>query len=322
MKFQLRSLIATTLLMSISSISNAAGFFAPTKDGSPLAKVHSAYLAGDFKKMTSEMKKTFEAYPNDPQVKENVFAVLQKAYEIGGKGAVPVDWSLPDDITSFKASVRITEKDEPQYFFKIYGNTVKGKYIKQLKVTRFPNQVILDKEAGVGEWEEERNNKEPDFGFQTAKSRQAIPGGLYSFYLEMADGQFTDGWFLMEDDINSTATPRVTVPASNEVFQTGNPTFRWADFTSPQYKNTERRSVWMGVSRSEAPYYQWDIQWEMFKFDPRVEEVIVGSPDGEGVNKLSNGNYVFVIKYNERRNFGDLIISRDSAVIRSFSVRQ
>jgi hypothetical protein len=71
-----------------------------------------------------------------------------------------------------------------------------------------------------------------------------------------------------------------------------------------------------------APYYQWDIQWEMFKFDPRVEEVIVGSPDGEGVNKLSNGNYVFVIKYNERRNFGDLIISRDSAVIRSFSVRQ
>lgn len=296
-----------------------------TPSNSHLEKVHSAYLAKDFSRMVGEIKNTFETANPDPLVQSNLLALLRKAYDLQGTSGLPVDWQLPEEILRMRVGVRRGGSEIPEYQLKIYGQIKEPGVIKQLKVRRFPNQVLADKMAGIGYWEEipEDDGKTIHFDLNSNNSRQPIPGGLYLLDLELNNGKTVAGWFLLEDDSNATASPNVLVPAVGETFHTGTPTFRWDDFRSPQYRPTESRVVWMAINLANPPDDKYDPKWEFYSESPSLTNITVGlPPNGPSGPGLANGRYKFTIKYMERRRFGDLLISREAATSRFFAIEK
>jgi hypothetical protein len=323
MIFDFSKFILIGVLMAFPCFSQAGEFF--SQEHSTLGKVHSAYLARDFRKMAVAMKDALMAQPDDPQVKENVLRLYKKAYEVQGQNGVPADWQLPDEITKMRITVRRIQKDLPEFSLKVSGNTIQAKIIKQLQVIHYPDQIVLDKRSAIGEWKEGpgKNSVDFEYQFQGRKSRQQVATGLYLLKVELTNGKSVDGWFLVDDDMNASTTPEVSSPAVGETFTTGNPKFIWVDFRSPEYKPYEHRSVWIGVSRAEPPNYDWDKKWQLWVDSPTLQQTTVGpTSGGTGVSKLENGRYVFVINYGERRRFGDVMIGRDCMTNRTFIVQQ
>lgn len=326
MKNHLRALLSVAAISGLASpLADATGFFGQDTGNPELTRVSEAYLAGDLGRMAVEIKNALAAQPNDPVVRENVLGLLRKAYETAGQNGIPADWHLPDEITKMKITVRTAHKDLPEYTLKVYGDVTALGVIRQLRVTRFPDQVVLDKLAKVGEFEDSVDSldKTLEYNYESPKSHQPVPTGLYLLHIELASGKATEGWFIVDDDMNATATPDVAAPAVGETFATGNPTFRWTNFQSPQYKPYEMRALWMGVSTSEPPAYDWNKKWELYERNPTVQEATVGvTAEGQGVSKLENGRYLVVIDYHERKRFGDVLIGRDCATSRQFTVKQ
>lgn len=322
MKKNLPKLAIALSILSISSIALASNFLNQDTTVPALNKASAAYLAGDFKKMTVEIKNVFLAQPNDPLIKENAFELLNKAYQVSGERGIETDWHLPSEITNMKISVRRDQNDVPKYALTIYGNLTASGMIKQLRVTHFPDQVIMDKLAGIGDFSDEEDAKTPGFFYVGNNNHEPIPTGLYLLRVELINGKVVDGWFLIDEDMNATANPDVTAPAMGQVFQTGNPTFRWLNFQTPQYKPYETRSVWIGVSKVTSSDHN-DQKWILHQNSPILQEATIGSTvDGIGVRKLDDGRYFFQIKYHERKRFGDVLIGRDAMTTRAFSVRQ
>jgi len=311
------------LVLSVPFVSHAQGFFSGSE--TPLTRAHQAYLTGDFKTMAVNLRQALEENPTDSLVKENALSLLGKAYEVADKGQFQVDWRLPDEITMLKIGAKRTFKDDVTYRFTVYGSTAHLKSITQLQVIQFPDQVILDKQAGIGNWDD-TNTIPPtghDFSIETNKSRQPVAGGLYLLNITLSDGTQTKGWFILDDDINASTSPRVMTPSMDQVFTTGNPTFFWQNFITPEYKPFERRSFWVGISRFEPPHYDWNEVWGYYEGPSKREQITIDSHgEGGSVSKLEKGSYVFYINYHERRNFGDLIITRDSTTSRNFKISQ
>lgn len=310
------------IILALSLNVYATTFFGSEDEA--LSKAHIAYLKKDFKTMALELKNVLMQSSNDLQVKENVFSLLRASSDYRKQEGIPADWRLPDEILKMNVGIRFVQKSEARYLLAIQGDVVKPGLFKQLKLTRFPDQVVLDKQAGIGRWEEQTYaDRKPEYGFYSEKSREPVPGGLYILRVELQNGKSVDGWFLIDDGRNSTAAARIAVPSDGETFRTGNPTFHWADFHSPQYQPYERRGLWMAVSRSEPPKYEWDMVWDLWNGSPNISEVTIGKEDeANGVSKLEPGHYIFVLKYSERTRFGDVNISRDSITQRPFMVGQ
>jgi len=301
----------------------AQGFFADS-DGN-LVRAHEAYLAGDLRTMADSLHKSLEDHPGDTTVRDNALALLEKAYETADGGDIPVNWRLPEEITTMRVSVKYSARNSGEYNFRVYGTTVHDKAIAQLQVVQAPDRVVLDKQAGIGEWYDQSKIDTLDhvFELQSRKSRVPVEAGLYLLNVTLADGTQTKGWFLLDAGVNSSATPRVDVPSTDQVFTTGNPQFSWQDFKSPQYQPYEGRSIWVGVSRAEPPNYDWDEVWGSFEAPPTQEQITIDSHGDPGsLPKLNNGHYSFFIDFHERKKFGDLTISRDSITVRNFQVAQ
>lgn len=107
-----------------------------------------------------------------------------------------------------------------------------------------------------------------------------------------------------------------------ETFTTHNPTFKWDDFKSPEYKSHESRSLWMAVVQSEPPKYEWIPLWKLWEGNPVRNQVTVGAePDAVGSAQLPNGRYKLFLSYDEERRFGDLRLRRQSISVTPFSLK-
>ena len=98
-----------------------------------LDRAHEAFAAGDFLKMTSELKAALQEEPGDPLVRENALSLLRKSYEIRGKEGVPVDWHLPQGMTRLNVAVRRSDKQTPEYALRVDGVLTRPGLIQQLK---------------------------------------------------------------------------------------------------------------------------------------------------------------------------------------------
>jgi hypothetical protein len=324
MKSPIKFLFIVLSLLSLPGVSKAQGFF--SNPNGVLNAAQEAYLAGDFKTMVTNLKRALEDNPNDALVKENALDLLQKSYEVPGATEFPVDWRLPDEVKYLRVTSKRMVKDDVGYRLTVFGETVHPKMISQIQLIQYPDRVILDKQAGIGEWDDQIGLDPTiyQFHFETKKTRIPVTSGLYLLNLGFADGTQTKGWFILSDDINSTMSPSVGTPSVDQVFTSANPTFNWQNFVSPQYKPFERRAMWIGVMRSEAPNYNWDEVWGHYERGSISEEVTIGKTESEkgSVSKLENGHYIFFLDYHEIRKFGDLQISRDSITAKSFRIVQ
>jgi hypothetical protein len=111
-----------------------------------------------------------------------------------------------------------------------------GTQISQLRLIHYPNRVILDKRAGIGEFADEPDPRTPgelNFWMASDYRRESNEEGLYLLDLEMKGGEKMQGWFFLSKP-NATESPEVLSPSINQAFETRTPTFHWKDFISSE----------------------------------------------------------------------------------------
>jgi len=289
-----RFMLALTGLF-FSTMALAGNWFSQTKGKDALKEAHKAFLKDDYATMTVRLKNVLET--SDEDAKQNALQLLEKAYEARG-GNVPADWKLPSEISRLTFFLRRQRTPDGDTFgVKLMGTASQKGVIKQLQVVQYPSRTILDKENGIGSWEEEVDlGNGPEFQLQALRQPDPVSDGLYLLNLELANGKSTHGWFIVSNLLSSD-TPNVSVPAAGQTFMTPNPTLKWEDFHSPEYKSFERRSLWLATWGS--------THWETYLDDPSLTEITVGK-------SLADGQYSFLVGYREIRRFGDLRLARQS----------
>lgn len=285
-----------------------------------LVKAHQAYAHRDFLQMTTLVREVL-ADPNSGKVeRQNALALVGKAFD-ENKGKLPADWSLPAPLTNLKFKHNRKElPDGVEYAYQLAVNGPEADSVTNIKLVKFPSEVILDREAGVGEWSTEPDEGGFYFEMYGGDGRDALPEGLYLFTITTKDGTKFDGWFPLEN-LTSSASPTLDSPAVGETFTQPNPELRWQDFKSPEYKPSERRILAIDVGRLDGPTNGWTGVWSHYEQDPARTSAVIGvTPDSEGVEYLADGKYWMSLTYFEQRKFGDLKLRRGSRTARPFYV--
>jgi hypothetical protein len=114
------------------------------------------------------------------------------------------------------------------------------------------------------------------------------------------------GWFALHDHLSS-ASPVVTFPGVAD--RSGaRPTFRWLDFRSHELKPFENRHNALLLFDP-----QWNVCWSRWGEDASARQA---TPEKD----LLPGPYTLVVKFQERRSFGDVIVDRESSTAVPFEV--
>lgn len=317
---KMKRIFVTCLSLLLVNAASAASFY---RTDEPLSQAHAAFVAGDSLKMMTALRDSLMAQPYDQQIKKNALGLYQQAMAKNGVSGLPADWKLPEEITRMKIAVRHVENESSKFQLKVSGTTKEAGVIQQFQVTRYPDQIVMDKENKIGTYEEAISIKgEHEYDLQSLKSNKPLATGLYLLKCVLTSGKTVDGWFLIDEGMNSTTVPKVQAPSMDQVFTSGTPTFRWSNFQSPQYQPNEVRSLWVGIFRTDLGN-DWVKSWEKWLRAPALQELTVGltKPDA-GVNELENGQYMFVVNYHETRNFGDVSMVRDAVTDRPFKVQK
>jgi hypothetical protein len=281
-----------------------------------LESAHVSYANGDLKEMGLSIKSVLFSNA-EPEVKDNALKLLDRVYNESCDYTFPVDWKLPSLVKGLYMDIgRKSEPDGISYKTKISGHLNDPEAIQQIVVKRYPDTVIADKQAGIGEWELDIDEKDPrDIYFEIAiKDSVALKPGLYMIDITTKDSVETNGWFIVSDQLSS-ASPVVHTPSVGQHFTTTTPEFRWSDFRSPEYKPCESRRLRIFVAK--IPSDKWDLRWSFGKNDPMVTSANVGT---EGDGTLEPGKYWFTLYYKETRQFGEMELSRRSETNRQFYI--
>ena len=305
----------------------ASGFFDDTSaGGAALARAQQSYAAGDVKAAAEGIAQALKG-DVDPLVRSRALELLGSSYKEFGARGIPVDWQLPREITRMRVQVQARDSGDKSisYSIRVAGSDTAIGVIKQLQIVRYPDQVLLDKKAGIGNWGEDLDitDHKPYYWLGGPSSKTQIPGGLFFLNIEMASGEKTQGWFVMEDDMNSTATPELSSPSPGDVYDTATPTFTWTPFRSPEYKATDARTFFLGVEEITHDD-NWKDVWSYYPERVDNTEVTLGSiADSSGVSSLEAGKqYLVYLNFGERRYFGPLQIVRQSQTQRRFTVKK
>lgn len=255
--------------------------------------------------------------------KENLFAVLAKIRDWESKhGAIlPLGWDLPHDILTIVASNRRVAHpalDRTQFGISLYGVLRDDISIDQIQLIQYPNKVILDKQAGIGNWNyNQRSQSRPaTFSLGIDNLGESAKPGLYLMNIKIQNQPMVKGWLIMSR-VQAASTPQVKSPQINEIYHTNQPTIRWKNFESDDLKPMEQRKRKIHIHDAASDEGRWFFS-EIYA--DRSEEIKIGSPRAQGVTELRNGNYRFEISFEERRFFGGFLIGREAATQIPFSV--
>lgn len=312
-------------MLALTPLNSQASWFSSDVSTEPLYRAHEAYLRKDLRTMASEIKELFKDPKSDETSLKNGLALLEKAYSTRSGNGIPVDWKLPSEITKMKVTLGYHRRaNTDDYALNVSGTAQAIGTIKQLKVTRYPDQVVLDKQGNLGDWEDQIEPGDgPSFELDGPRTVRPAQEGLYLIHIELASGAVTEGWFILSNMVASDS-PVVQTPGIGDTFTTRNPTLKWNDFKSPEYQSHEGRSLWMAVVKSDPPLYEWIPVWTMWEGSPNRTQVTVGTEpnaDTGSVSQLADGGYNLYLSYKEERRFGDLRLGRKSITITPFQVR-
>jgi hypothetical protein len=246
----------------------------------------------------------------------NLVSIHEKLakYETQKGPIVPLDWALPDDIQYFVFNTMRhynPVKDRTEFDFGIFGILNQPGSIEQVQVIRYPNEVVLDRQAGIGDWTEGHlDTSEPIIQFGAESQPVGQKEGLYLLNVKARGKPMVNGWFVLS---RTTASASVVVrsPSPGEVYRTGAPTFRWSDFKSPEFKPFNQRKRMLGIHWRGAGIHEG--LWH-------TSEVYPNSSESDRVNGLENGSYAFKAQFEERWFFGSLLIGRGATTEIPFSV--
>lgn len=311
-------------MMALCLIGRADTWFQNQSVVDSLKFAHQNFLTNHFKEMAENIRDVLKDKNADENQKKNALALLEKTYTSRSGSAIPVDWKLPTELKKLKISVRHGRHNQEadNYRIVVAGTLQEKGIIRDLRITRYPDVVMLDKGKKMGEWIETIDPDEgPSYEFEGPEHNQPIPEGLYLLDIELANGKTTQGWVIL-NNLLASETPKLTVPALGQTFTTANPVMKFEDFRSPEYQSFEQRGLWLGVARFNPPDYKYDEVWSYYEQHPNRTEATIGAEPGSvGASKLENGKYYFIVSFKESRRFGDIRLDRQAVTAYPFFVK-
>jgi hypothetical protein len=290
--------------------------------GAEIRAAHEAYLENRLLDMNRDLKSALMKAPDDEGLLENAGKLLRAAHKRAGDEALPVDWSLPPEVSYLKLAVNRISFDRPAYRVQMNLDGPSEESLEQLKLTRYPEEVIIDKAGGVGETSVEVDSEGvTNFWFGTDYEEDAPKDGLYLLDIKIKDRPIVRGWVILSDMVASQS-PRIFSPAPGTVVRDAHPTFDFENFRTPEYVQGQRRNLYLRV-RVGMPGDENPEKWEAKIEEPALTRATLGvAPTiGEGLTELEEGAHRLQVIYEERERFGPIILGRQAASIVPFQVR-
>jgi hypothetical protein len=307
-----------SILSVFASVTTEAApnrFFVDPSFPSEVQAAHELYYQGKFDAMALEIKAALLKYPNDDAIRRDLLSLFDSSYELRGNGAISPDWKLPKGVTWMSAAFKKRMNSTTgviRHRFAMSINFAAGSDVEQVRVVRYPNQVLIDKQAGIGrvDYADEPNN-ERNIWVASPNQHDPVGDGLFLFDLKMSGGETLHGWFIGSRTTPSDS-PEVLSPTPNQIVTDAQPTFSWKNYVSSDYRNYEVRRVFVAASLANAN----DDAYQ------RMSSSKETPPTSIQVDKpLVSGDSVMRVSYRERRTFGPLTLSRESDTAQLFTLK-
>ena len=267
----------------------ATDWFAQKNPQVELQAAHEAYIEGDLDRTTLSIKEALKS--KDEDVRENAMALWKQTLVNHPNERQHADWVLPADVTKMVVNeIYSVRPDDDGYEMRIKGQLAKSGAMTQLQLIRYPNEIVLDKNAGTGRYSETIEDGKVIFELKrNRQTRHPLTEGLYLLNISTSDGKLTQGWFIMAN-LAATATPKILEPINGATFATGNPTIKWQDYRSPEYQSSESRLFYLWISDVNDTK---DVDLcAADQDDPTITQLTVGKEAGPQCDKaLPTGDY-------------------------------
>lgn len=245
--------------------------------------------------------------------KRNLLDMLKKLrkWETKNGQIVPLDWQLPKGftigITALTRSYDVST-DRLRFnvsFFSILDLPLE---VEQFKVTRYGGSVVIDKTAGIGDWNQGVMSwgNRPYVSAGSIHQDTPMPDGLYLITIKVKGQKAIDGWFFLHG--TSTTSPIVTSPQVNEKYTNLNPTFSFQNFTSIFLSPSDSRKLSVSIFHEGDNKQVWNTSY----INPKnITAFTLGHDVNQnGDSALVSGSYRLNLAFEERSYFGDLTIGR------------
>ncbi len=289
-----------------------------------LRKAHEAYARGDGNALVAEIKATLEQSGGQSAIKKNMLGLYAAAARNGLLKNVEPNFQLPKELTyaGFESQRRYKVENGKVVFFQAVSVGVQnGATLEQLQVIRFPDQVVFDKAANVGNWYVSSGTSETDLWGGSSQTVTPNEEGLYFLNVQMKGQPMVQAWFILTDK-NSSASPVVNSPKPGQVSSDDRPLFKWKAFHSPEFKQGENTRIALKVNRVAGDETEVssvrliDSKATSYRFGDTS-----GVKDFNGPERLVPGDYMMYIVYREVEDFGGIQLKRASSTKVPFSVK-
>lgn len=310
-----------TIFLLVGWLNSAQAQWGASPVESPVNVIQDAVLQGRYESALQLIKQGLQTRALSSVESAKIMSIYSNLLGLKKFRDVDSGWVLPKGITDIRIRVvRIEEKGRANYKLSLGGTLDKIDRVNELVVTKYPNIVVLDKNKKIGKFESEPDEGAFSFSCDTMRSQLPVPPGYYHVSLSNDSGERGEGWFILDNQMNSSAGPAFTNLQDGQVLN-GLPNLQWNEFRSPEYKPTEATSPHLNIGKLDS-----DSNWTSalgYWDDDTMTSVRVGTTPASEKKvdlPLKDGNYMVILGYGERRSIGNVRLVRKSVTRVKFSV--
>jgi hypothetical protein len=304
----------------------------PGADDLTLAR--SRFNAGDFRGMALAIKSVLEATSPSSDVALAAYELWEAGLQ-RDSAAMQGDFRLPSEIKSLSVTFgHLHRRPSPDEVFSLRIEVETAIRVVELRLRRAPRLTVLDATHGLGTIsrsgnlvtlsnqvetsEGETSNLLPSDLRAVAAVEILNSSGLYELTGRLETGATFGGWFVVAEPLAST-TPVLNFP-EGQVFTTPTPTFSFVNYTSPEHKPFEARTLLITINLHPGHEPPFPNVVTKLIDDPQISSLTIGKGPLSDAGPLASGEYRFALSYRESRSFGPLTIVRESSVASCFLV--
>lgn len=280
-----------------------------------LKEAHQNFILKKYKKMSLNLKEVFTFSNGNKEIEDNAYKLLNNAFKVREGKKIPTDWKKPEDFKYIKVTFR--KEANPGSGLSRFRINLSGEFknnieLDQIKVTQYPNKVLLNKEKGKGYFEYWIKDNERYGLYMGRVITQANTSGLFYIDIKVKDHELQRHWVIV-NPASFSKLPKVTYPQDADVIE-GSFTGKWKNFVSSDYQDFERRKLHVKIKELRGENRK--TPWRFFENNPIRSTLHLS--EGEFKEPLKPGLYLYSVDYSERRKFGDFKIGRDYRTVIGF----